>query len=69
MKTCETCRFWKDRLRKGEGECRISPPVLSEALARRWLDSSEVNEGFAVYASSWPGTTSEDFCGKHEEKR
>ena len=52
MKTCETCRWWRDdRPRPYEGLCKRNAP--------KCLDDG---------STDWPVTKHNDWCGEHQTK-
>lgn len=61
---CSDCRWWDagaEQASKGEGVCRVRPPVVAiEMYGTGYVSSRRI--------TSWPVTKAKEFCKEFESK-
>ncbi len=69
--TCETCRFWKNRV-PDWGYCKRFPPVLVSSMVDWEVDDEEgrlmTDMPAGMNATQFPVTSLDNWCGEHQPR-
>ena len=68
-KICGTCIFWNMNIesKRKFGQCRVNPPVLSEAILQQAMASYHPTLSDLFHATQFPLSREYDVCGKWED--